>query len=229
MRATSEVLDDNKVRIAVEVDEHEVEEVVQHTARTLAREVRIPGFRPGRAPRQVVEARIGGAKALRTEALKETLPDYYARAVSATEVEPLGSPELNVTKGEDEGSIEFDAVVEVRPSLHVTGYGALRVTIPSPLATDDEVDSLLDRLRETDAVLVDVERPIVTGDHVTMDVRGRNAEGVELSSSTTTSTSSATARSSTPPTTSCRACGRGRPSRCPAPRRAARRCRSRPC
>jgi trigger factor len=180
MRATSEVLEENKVRIAVEVDEDEVEAAVATAAKALARQVRIPGFRPGRAPRQVVEARIGGAKALRDEAMRELLPDYYARAVSATEVEPISSPELNVTRGEETGPVEFDAVVEVRPQVRVTGYDALRVTIPSPLATDDEVDQLLDQLRETDAVLSEVARPIVTGDHVTMDVTGRDAEGNEV-------------------------------------------------
>ena len=180
MRATSEVLEENKVRIAVEVDEDEVEAAVSSAAKTLAREVRIPGFRPGRAPRQVVEARIGGAKALRDEAMRELLPDYYARAVSATEVEPISAPELNVTKGEEAGPVEFDAVVEVRPQIRISGYDAMRVTIPSPNATDDEVDNLLDQLRETDAVLTDVSRPIATGDHVTMDVTGRDEDGAEV-------------------------------------------------
>jgi len=180
MRATSEVLEENKVRIAVEVDEDEVEAALATAAKALARQVRIPGFRPGHAPRPVVEARIGGAKALRDEAMRELLPDYYARAVSATEVEPISAPELNVTKGEEAGPVEFDAVVEVRPQVHVTGYDALRVTIPSPIATDDEVDQLLDQLRETDAVLSEVARPIVTGDHVTMDVTGRDEEGTEV-------------------------------------------------
>jgi trigger factor len=180
MRATSEVLEENRVKIAVEVDEDEVEAAVATAAKALARQVRIPGFRPGKAPRQVVEARIGGPKALRDEAMRELLPDYYARAVSATEVEPISSPDLNVTKGEEEGPVEFDAVVEVRPQIRVTGYDALRVTIPSPLATDDELDQLLDQLRETDAVLNEVARPIVTGDYVTVDVRGRDAEGKEV-------------------------------------------------
>jgi trigger factor len=173
MRATSEVLDDNKVRIAVAIDEQEVEAALASTAKTLAREVRIPGFRPGRAPRPVVEARIGGAKALRDEALRDLLPDYYARAVSATEVEPISTPDLTVTSGDDEGPVEFDAIVEVRPVVQVAGYDKLRVTIPSPMATDDEVDALIDRQRDPDAVLDPVARPIATGDFVTMDVRGR--------------------------------------------------------
>jgi trigger factor len=180
MRATSEVLDDNKVRIAVEVDEAEVEAAVQAAVKAVARQVRIPGFRPGRAPRPVVEARLGGPQALRDEALRELLPDYYARAVSATEVEPISQPELKVTSGEAAGPVEFDAVVEVRPLVRLTGYDALRVTIPSPIATDDEVDEFLDRLRDTDAELREVARPIVTGDHVNMDARGTDADGTEV-------------------------------------------------
>jgi trigger factor len=171
MRATSEVLEDRRVRIAVAVEEEEVEAAVASTAKQLARQLRIPGFRPGHAPRQVIEARLGGSKALRGEALRELLPDYYARAVSATLLEPISPPELNVTNGEEGGPVEFDAVVEVRPEVRVTGYDALRVTIPLPYATDQDLDQLLDRLRETDAELAAVERPIVTGDHVTLDVR----------------------------------------------------------
>ncbi|HUD70168.1 MAG TPA: trigger factor [Acidimicrobiales bacterium] len=180
MRATSEILDDNKVRIAVAIDEQEVEVALASTAKTLARDLRIPGFRPGRAPRPVVEARIGGARALRDEALRELLPDYYARALSVTEVEPLSTPELKVTNGDEEGPVEFDAVVEVRPLVQVAGYDKLRVTIPSPMVTDDEVDEMVDRQRDPDAVLEAVSRPIVTGDYVTMDVRGRIEAGDEV-------------------------------------------------
>ena len=180
MRATSEVLEDNRIRLNVEVDADEVDAAVADAARTIAREVRIPGFRPGRAPRQVVEARMGGALALRSEALREKLPDFYARAVSEAEIEPISQPELNVTSGEESGPVAFDAVVEVRPSVIITGYGALRVTIPSPVANDEEVDQLLDRLRDTDATLEEVTRPIATGDFVTMDVRGLDEDGEEV-------------------------------------------------
>lgn len=177
MRATHEVLEDHRVRLQVEVDEDEVEEKVASTARELARQVRIPGFRPGHAPRQVVEARLGGAKALRQEALRELVPDFYARALSEAELEPISSPELNVTDGEEAGPVHFDAVVEVRPEVQLTGHGSLRVTIPSPLATDDELEALLRRYRETDASLEEVARPIATGDYVTIDFTATDDEG----------------------------------------------------
>ncbi len=177
MRATPEVLEDHRVRLSVEVDADEVDEAIAATARSLARQLRIPGFRPGKAPRQVIEARLGGPKALRTEALRDLLPDYYARALSATELEPVSAPELNVTAGAEEGAISFDAVVEVRPEVQLGGYGELRVTIPSPLPNDEEVEQLLEQLREPDAELTVVSRPIVTGDYVTMDVQIREVEG----------------------------------------------------
>lgn len=182
MRAIPEVLEDHRVRLSVEVDADEVDEAVAAAARSLARELRIPGFRPGRAPRQVIEARLGGPNALRGEALRDLLPDYYARALSVTELEPVSPPELNLTAGAESGAVAFDAVVEVRPELSLEGYGALRVTIPSPLPNDAEVEQLLDQLREPDAELATVNRPIVTGDYVTMDVQLRQEDGDETRS-----------------------------------------------
>ena len=73
MRATAEPLEGNKVRLSVEVDETEVDRALGDTVRTIARQARIPGFRPGKVPRQVLEARMGGAQALRAEALREVL------------------------------------------------------------------------------------------------------------------------------------------------------------
>ena len=182
MRATPEALEDHRVRLSVEVDVDEVDAAIAQVARNLARELRIPGFRPGKAPRPVIEARLGGPRALRAEALRELLPDYYAKAVSATELEPISQPELSITAGAEEGAVGFDAVVEVRPEIQLAGYGALQVAIPSPLPNDAEVDAYLDRLREPDAELKAVSRPIVTGDYVTMDLQAREVDGEETQS-----------------------------------------------
>ena len=88
MRATTEPLEGNLVRLSVEIDEPEFDRALGDVVRTLARQVRVPGFRPGKVPRQVLEARMGGAGALRAEALRESLPDFYARAVVDTELDP---------------------------------------------------------------------------------------------------------------------------------------------
>jgi trigger factor len=148
--------------------------------RTLARQVRVPGFRPGKVPRKVLEARMGGAGALRAEALRESLPDFYARAVVDTELDPIAQPEIDITSGENAGAVSFDAVVQVRPLVSIPGYDGLQVTLPSLGVKDEEVQHQLDRLRENDAELEVVNRPAIDGDLVTIDVHGADASGAEV-------------------------------------------------
>jgi trigger factor len=180
MRATAEPLEGNLVRLSVEIDEPEFDRALSDLVRTLARQVRVPGFRPGKVPRKVLEARMGGAGALRAEALRESLPDFYARAVVDTELDPIAQPEIDITAGEDTGAVSFDAVVQVRPVVAIPGYDGLHVTLPGLAVTDEEVQRQLDRLRENDAVLDTVERPAIDGDLVTIDLHGNDATGAEV-------------------------------------------------
>ena len=83
----------------------------------------------------------------REEALRDALPEYYAQAVREHDVDVIAPPEIDITAGEEDGAVAFDAVVEVRPQIAVTGYDDLRVTIPSPVVTDEEIDAQVDRLR----------------------------------------------------------------------------------
>ncbi len=140
MRAVVEPLEGNKVKLSVEVEEQEFDKAIDAAFRRIAREVRIPGFRPGKAPRRLLEARLGPGVA-RQEALRESLPEFYARALREADVEAIAAPEIDITSGEERGPVSFDAVVEVRPQVSVVGYGGLRVTVPSPLATDADVDA----------------------------------------------------------------------------------------
>jgi trigger factor len=167
-------LEDNKVKLSVEVDEQEFEAALDAAFRKIAREVRIPGFRPGKAPRKLLEARLGEGVA-RGEALRDAIPDYYAKAVREHEVDVIAAPEIDITEGEDSGPVVFDAVVEVRPIVTVPGYESLRVTIPRPEATDEEIDAQIDRLRRQHSELATVERPAAEGDVVTIDVHGSQA------------------------------------------------------
>jgi len=178
MRATAEPEEGNKVRLSVEIEEAEVDEALDEVMRRLSREVRVPGFRPGKVPRRVIEARMGGAAALRGEALREALPTFYARAVSDTEVDPIDQPEIDITSGDDAGSVSFDAVVLVRPTVAIPGYQGLAVTLPDLEVTDEEIDSQVDRLRSTSGELVEVTRPAVDGDQVTVDIHGTRSQGV---------------------------------------------------
>ena len=171
MRTTVEPLEGNRVKLVVEVDESEFEKAVDAAFRRIAREARVPGFRPGKAPRRLLEARIGAGVA-RQEALRESLPDYYERAVAESAVDAIAPPEIDITSGQDSGPVAFDAVVEVRPRVAIPGYEHLRVTVPDPRVSDEEVDAQLERLRAQFGELSVVSRPARDGDHLTIDIAG---------------------------------------------------------
>lgn len=182
MRATSEVVDTNKVKLTIEVEEAEIDSALDETVRSISRQARIKGFRPGRVPRQVLEAHMGGKGVLRAEALREALPDFYAEAISQTEVDPIDTPEIDITSGEESGAVTFEATVEVRPEITVGGYQGLKATVPSPVVNEADVDAQIDRLRENDGELVDVSRPIQTGDYVVLDLVGTDEDGETVAS-----------------------------------------------
>jgi len=177
MRATAAPEEGNKVRLSVEVDESEIDEALDEVMKRLARDVKVPGFRPGKVPRRVIEARMGGAVALRGEALREALPGFYARAVTDTEVDPIDQPEIDILAGDESGAVSFDAVVMVRPTVAIPGYQGLVVTLPSLEVGDDEVKAQIDRLRATSGELIEVARPAIDGDQVTIDIHGTRGDG----------------------------------------------------
>jgi trigger factor len=171
VKSSVEVLEDHKVKVSVEVDEAEFEEAIDAAFKRIAREVRIPGFRPGKAPRRILEARLGGDVG-RQEALREGLPEYYARAVVEHEVDVIAAPEIEITSGHEVGPVVFDAVVQVRPKITLTGYQNLRVEVPNPTVGEDEIDAQVERLRRQSGELQAVDRPAVDGDHATVDIAG---------------------------------------------------------
>lgn len=166
-----EPLDGNKVRLSVEIPAEEFEKAVDAAFRKLAKEVKIPGFRPGKVPRQLLEARLGPGLA-REQALRDALPEYYAEAVAAEDIDVIAPPEIDVTAGEDEGDVRFDAVVEVRPIVRVDHYDALQVEIPSPDVTDDVVDTQVDHLRDRFADLEEKTAALADGDYAQIDIKG---------------------------------------------------------
>ena len=101
MKSTLEPLEGNKVKLSVEVDDAEFDRDIDSAFRKIAREVRLPGFRPGKAPRRVLEARIG-AEAARQQALQDAIPQYLARAVREHDVDLIATPQVEITGGEDD-------------------------------------------------------------------------------------------------------------------------------
>ena len=117
MRATSTALENNRIKLVVEIDDNELDAAMDAAAKTLAQQVSIKGFRKGKVPKQVLLANIGGPAVLRAEAIRESIPNFYALAVSETMIDPINQPEIDVTAGEEEGQLVFEAEVEVRPSF----------------------------------------------------------------------------------------------------------------
>ena len=179
MKSTVEALENNRVKVSVDIDAEEFEEKLDEAFRKLARQVRLPGFRPGKAPRRVLEARLG-PQAARGEALSDAVPEYYAQAVVDHDVDVIAAPEIDITSGADGGPVSFDAVVEVRPLITITGYDQLKAEVPSPDPTTEEISQQVDQLRKQFGELAPVSRPAIDGDNVTMDIYGSyNGEEVE--------------------------------------------------
>jgi len=171
MRSTVEPLEGNKVKVSVEVEAGEFEQAVDAAFKKIAKEVRIPGFRPGKAPRKVLETRLGPLVG-REQALQDALPEYYSAAVIEHDVDVIAPPEIDITGGHDGGDVAFDAVVEVRPTVEVPGYGALSITLERPAVDEEALDAQIERMRELDSSLAEVDRAIQEGDTVTIDVAG---------------------------------------------------------
>ena len=173
MKSSLSTIEDepNLVKLLVALDESEVDAHIDEAFKKIAKEIRLPGFRPGKAPRKVLEARIGKDYA-RGEAIREALPEYYRKAIIEHDVDVIAPPELDLTSGEEAGAVEFEAVVEVRPQVVVAGYQGLRIEIPALTASDEEIDKQVEQLRTQFSERVEVARAAADSDYVTMDIGG---------------------------------------------------------
>src|SRR4051794_14865565 len=171
MQASVEPLENNRVKLSVQVPAPEFESAIDEAFRKIAKEVRLPGFRPGKAPRRLLEARIG-LDAARQQALQDALPTYYADAVIEHDVDVIAPPDITITSGEEDGDVAFEAVVEVRPHVSLVGYDELRVTLPYRAVDDEAVDAQINRIREQHASLQESNRPLAADDYATLDITG---------------------------------------------------------
>lgn len=169
MKSSVEPLEGNKVKLYIEVDEAEFEKDIEQAFRSIAREVKLPGFRNGKAPRRVLEARIGLEPA-REQALRDAIPQYLGKAVREHDVDLIATPEVEITGGQDEGLVEFEAECEVRPEITVPGYAGLRIELESPVPTDDEITEARNEELKQGGALADVDRPAESGDFLTLDL-----------------------------------------------------------
>ncbi|MFF0145051.1 trigger factor [Amycolatopsis sulphurea] len=183
MKSTVEQLSPTRVKINVEVPFDELKPNFDRAYRKIAQQVRIPGFRPGKAPARVLESRIGRAPVL-DEVVNEAIPAKYIEAVRAGEVRTLGQPEFEVTKLEDRDVLEFSAEVDVRPAIELPDLAGLEISVDDVETTDEEVAEQLDELRARFGTLTGVERAAENGDFVSVDLSA-TVDGAPVEEATT--------------------------------------------
>ncbi len=183
MKSTVEKLSPTRVRINVEVPFTELEPDFDRAFKQLAKQVRLPGFRPGKAPRKLLEARIGRGAVLE-QVVNDALPGRYSEAVTTSAIKPLGQPEIEITKLEDNEELVFTAEVDIRPEIELPDLEALKITVDPIEVTDEEVDAELQSLRARFGTLTGVERAAENGDFVSIDISA-TVDGTEVPEATT--------------------------------------------
>jgi trigger factor len=169
VKSTVEQLSPTRVRINVEVPFTELQPDFDRAYQELAKQVRLPGFRPGRAPVKLLEARIG-REAMLDQVVNEALPSRYGQAVTESDVRPLGQPDIEVTKKEYGQELVFTAEVDVRPEIPLPDLSTLKITVDPIKVSDEDVDAELDSLRARFGTLTGVDRPAAVGDFVLIDL-----------------------------------------------------------
>ncbi|CKV78950.1 trigger factor [Mycobacterium tuberculosis] len=169
MKSTVEQLSPTRVRINVEVPFAELEPDFQRAYKELAKQVRLAGFRPGKAPAKLLEARIG-REAMLDQIVNDALPSRYGQAVAESDVQPLGRPNIEVTKKEYGQDLQFTAEVDIRPKISLPDLSALTVSVDPIEIGEDDVDAELQSLRTRFGTLTAVDRPVAVGDVVSIDL-----------------------------------------------------------
>lgn len=173
MRATLESIEKNQASIHVEVEEEKVAEALDKAYRKVVKRVVIPGFRKGRTPRPILEARLG-KEVLYEEALEILLAEAYEEAVKETEIEPISRPEIDIVQMEEGKPFIFDAKVEVLPEIKLGEYKGVTAILPEVKVGDDEVEAQLKLLQQRHARLVDAgDKEVDDGDIAVIELETR--------------------------------------------------------
>jgi trigger factor len=173
MKTTLKELPNSRVEVEVEVPAADVEKATSRAARAMAKEMRMPGFRAGKAPSSLVIQRLGFGPVLQ-EAIRDALPEWYERALLDAGVSPIGDPSIDMASmPEEEGQpLEFKFQVGVRPPAQLGNYKGLEVGKEDQEVPDEIVDTEVERVREGFARLEQVERAGAEGDSLLIDFEG---------------------------------------------------------
>ncbi len=173
MKVDVERLPSNKAVLEVEVEEERLDQALHQAYRKVVRQVNIPGFRRGKAPRKIVE-RFVGKGVLLEEALDSLLPEAYLQALKETRLDPIDQPEVEILHLEEGEPLRFKATVEVKPEVTLGQYKELGIERKPVKVTDEEIDSEIEALRERNSELVSLgeDVPAEEGHYVIIDYEG---------------------------------------------------------
>jgi trigger factor len=172
LKTTVTELGDSRVRLQVQVPPEELEGRLEHRARQLGRELKLPGFRRGKVPAPLVIQRIG-REAVLEEAVRDTLSSWYSLAIATSGIVPVGDPEVDLGDLPERGkALEFSIEIGVLPKAELGEYRGLEVARREPESDPEQIQQEIDAMRERLARLETVERPAQSGDFVVIDYVG---------------------------------------------------------
>ena len=184
MKTDVEELSPTRVKLTIEVPFEELKPSLDKAYREVARQVRIPGFRPGHVPPRIIDQRLGRGVVLE-QAVNDAVPQLYGKALEDNDVLALGQPELEITRLDDGEQLAFTAEVDIRPRFELPDLAGMPVTVDDAEVSPDEVEEYIAGLRERFASLKGVDRPAGTGDYVSIDlsasVDGKPVEDAQAS------------------------------------------------
>ena len=169
MKTTVDKLSDTRVKLTVNVPFAELDQEIDQAYAAIAQQVSIPGFRKGKAPRQLIDARFGRGPILE-QVVNDMLPSRYEQAVKENDLKVIGQPDVDISKIEDKDFVEFTAEVDIRPEFEVPDFSEISVIVPAIKAGEEDVDKALEDLAERFGELKDTKRKMKTGDYAIIDI-----------------------------------------------------------
>jgi trigger factor len=168
LKITKEKEENCQAFLTIEMEPAEMESGLQHAYERIAQKTNVPGFRKGKAPRQVVERHVGRSRLLE-EALDHIIPQAYEQALKEQTIEPYAQPELEITQADP---LIFKAVVPLRPTVELGDYKSIRLTPETVDIKEADIDAIIEQLRHQHATWEPVDRPLEYNDMSVIDITG---------------------------------------------------------
>jgi trigger factor len=172
VKVNAQPIESSQVVLEIEVDPPRMERAVDQAYRRLAGRMKVPGFRPGKAPRPLVE-RMVGRETLVEDAIEHLVAEVYREAVGEAGLHPIEQAAFQIV---DTEPLRIKATVPVRPEVRLGDYRSLRRELEVAPVTEEQVQAVIEQLRESNATWVPVERAVQLEDRIAMDVHGTAGE-----------------------------------------------------